>query len=238
MGKQIDQKDKEDIFDETQSVDVAKLKNYIAIILDSSSSMNSIRQQALTHVNEQINEIQKQTGEMETRVTFVTFSGTVEFKLFNISANEIEEITNYTPSGNTALYDAIGLTIDKFEKEISDIDKKESSVLFIIVTDGEENASHIKTRQQVRERIEELQKENWTFTFLGANVDVLKEAVQNLSIFQNNVSSFTADTVGVATASLSTQQGLNTFYRRRMSGETRISSFYEAPNTTMKKEDE
>lgn len=75
---------------------------------------------------------------------------------------------NYKIGGSTALYDAIGCTIENF--------KNEKFNILVIVTDGQENASQIYNSGQVKELLEEVQeKQKWVVQYLGANQDAMLE---------------------------------------------------------------
>ena len=75
------------------------------------------------------------------------------------------------PDGRTALYDAIITNIDFVENEL--LNTSNATVVFVILTDGHENASKLVGAQEVREKIMELQQEgNWEFIFFGADLDV------------------------------------------------------------------
>ena len=73
---------------------------------------------------------------------------------------------NYEPRGSTPLYDAIGLTIRATESAAAG-----RPVVMMIVTDGQENASHEFTSDSIKKLIAEKEKEGWTFVFMGANID-------------------------------------------------------------------
>ncbi len=78
------------------------------------------------------------------------------------------------PDGRTALYDAIITNIDFVENELLKTEKaNEMPVIFVILTDGHENASKLVDTQQLREKIMKLQQQgNWEFIFFGADLDV------------------------------------------------------------------
>jgi hypothetical protein len=86
--------------------------------------------------------------------------------------SKVKKITDktYTPHDTTPLFDAIGKSIDSIHDN--------SNVLFAIITDGEENASTIYKKQQIKDMIKE--KENtgkWTFVYIGANQDAWAEGM-------------------------------------------------------------
>lgn len=144
-------------------------------MVDESGSMSIIEHQALVGINETLTTIQKmqQTHkELEQRVTLITFDSTHK-KLFydNVPANKANPLKphDYNPCGGTPLYDAIGMGIAKINAQTT----ADDSVLVTIITDGEENCSEEYSLQMIKNLIEKLKKQNWTFTFIGTdNLDV------------------------------------------------------------------
>lgn len=155
------------------------MKNYtdITVLLDRSGSMRSIKDATESGFKEFI------TGHKEvpsTRLTVVQFdSGNDQEVVINDQPiNNIEGIT-LEPRGMTPLCDALCKAIDSAGRRLAKLPESErpSRVLFVIITDGLENASHTFNRKDVRERIErQTSGYNWQFTYLGANQDVFKEA--------------------------------------------------------------
>lgn len=85
-------------------------------------------------------------------------------------------LDDYSVGGNTALLDAVGITIDKI-RENRKITKN-NNVLFVIITDGEENSSRKYSRDKIKSMINSAEKEDkWDFIFLGANIDAIAKPV-------------------------------------------------------------
>lgn len=227
-------------------------KTYVAILLDESGSMEVIKNEAINHFNEQLqvlkeesnspNQVAKKmlqnedTQGVETRVTFVTFNQSIYSHDFNEDVNNVKEIDSsiYSPSGTTALYDAIGETIEKFQN-IDDINQPNVSVLFTIITDGQENSSKRfngeEGRRTIKNQIDELQRSGkWTFTFMGANQNVMETAVENLGIYAGNTMSFDYSSDGMNLASSAHSLSTRAYFDARKFGETSISSFYKEEN--------
>ena len=145
------------------------------IIVDESGSMSIIRRQAFSGINETLQTVrnmQKQFPGQEQRVTLVTFdSFNTAWHYDNTPARQTKDLawTDYSPSGGTPLYDAMGMAISKLNAQTSDAD----NVLVTVITDGEENCSKEWTLKMVRTMIEKLKQRNWTFTLIGTdNLDV------------------------------------------------------------------
>ena len=155
------------------------------IVVDESGSMSVIRKQALAGMNETlqtIKELQKTSnGEIEQRVTLILFDSThCTFALSNASVDHIRPMTmkDYNPCGATPLYDAIGRGIS----HINAIASADDHVLVTIITDGMENCSTEYSLSMIRNLIEKLKQQNWTFTFIGTdNLDV-ESVAQSLNI--------------------------------------------------------
>jgi hypothetical protein len=95
---------------------------------------------------------------------------------------------SYVPGGNTALNDAIGITVRKVDAERPQVDK----IVTVIMTDGEENSSREWTLDAVRALIDQKEKEgNWTFVFLGAAPDAWDQG-KSLGIAAANVARYDA----------------------------------------------
>ena len=141
------------------------------LVVDESGSMSIIERQALVGINETLTTIQKMQkthSDMEQRVTLITFDSTHK-KLFydNVSARHATPLTSrdYNPCGGTPLYDAIGMGIAK----VNALTTEDDSVLVTIITDGEENCSEEYDLKMIKNLIEKLKKQNWTFTFIGTD---------------------------------------------------------------------
>ena len=141
------------------------------LVVDESGSMSIIERQALVGINETLTTIQKMQKthkDMEQRVTLITFDSTHK-KLFydNVSARHVNPLKSrdYNPCGGTPLYDAIGMGIAK----INALTTENDSVLVTIITDGEENCSEEYDLKMIKNLIEKLKKQNWTFTFIGTD---------------------------------------------------------------------
>lgn len=105
----------------------------------------------------------------------------------------------YGVGGSTALLDAIGKTIHKMvnaQKHTTE-DWQPEKVLFVIITDGEENSSREYTLTQVRQMIEQMKRAGWEFIFLGANIDAV-ETAGRFGIQAERAQDFHADSAGVS----------------------------------------
>ena len=147
-----------------------KVKNTdIIFILDRSGSMGCIENETIKGYNDFLKKQKKNKGNVF--VTTVLFDDQYELLCTRENILNVKNITNreYYARGCTALMDAIGKTITTMEKNIP----KDNRVLFVIMTDGLENASREYNRDQVRRLIKK--HKNYEFVFLGANIDSCQE---------------------------------------------------------------
>jgi len=146
----------------------------------------------------------------------------------------------YKPDGSTALFDAIGETIDRFVAEIPELAEEDSGALIVVVTDGEENASKRyggeEGRKRLKGRIDELQKTGkWTITFMGAE-KVLETAVGDLGLSMGNTMSFDPSSAdGLVMASVSNTVGTESYMSARRMGKTSVDNFYAGADKKAKK---
>ena len=174
----------------------------IAVVLDRSGSMQSIKGATINGFNEFISD--QLEMKLNTRVTLMQFDDVYEVLYESVKLKHINELNNetYQPRGMTALLDAIGNTIkilnDKYKRK-----KKENrpeKVLFVIITDGHENSSSHYTRKMIFKKIKKMEdKRGWEFIFLGANQDAIREA-GNYGIKARKAMNFTADNLGTINA--------------------------------------
>ena len=170
----------------------------MVFILDRSGSMQNLTDDTIGGFNSMIENQKKEEG--EAFVTTVLFDDQYELLHDHIDINELQPITNkeYYARGTTALLDAIGKTINSIGSRLSATPENErpEKVIFVITTDGMENASREFSKNTIKEMIKHQQdKYSWTFMFLGANMDAVSEAA-SLGINTDFARTYTADTWG------------------------------------------
>lgn len=166
------------------------------IIIDESGSMQSIKKAAIDSVNETIQSIRaaaRKYSDQEHMVSLVTFHDDVTAVYECVPVEKVKELdeNTYQPKCCTALYDAMGMSLNALRPKVGEGDK----VLVTVVTDGYENASKEYSGKAVKALVDELKAKGWVFAYIGANQDV--EAVAaTLSI--TNVLNFEATDTGTA----------------------------------------
>ena len=187
---------------EERKLDPKKAHIYNLIIVDESGSMSGLEKVTVDGINETISTIKKAQEDFAdnqqhflTLVTFDTRSGVppVRVHLDAVPIDEIDGFHNYCPPGGTPLFDAMGETLTTLHERIKD-DENATGVVTVI-TDGMENASRKWTGEALRQLIERLKEEGWTFSYLGSCHDVVAVTMQ-LSI--DNVMEFAHDDVGAS----------------------------------------
>ena len=170
----------------------------LVFILDRSGSMSGLESDTIGGFNAMIAKQKKEEG--EAYVSTVLFDNVSEVLHDRINLKEIPMMTSkdYTVRGCTALIDAIGGAI----KHIGNIHKYArpedvpAHTMFIITTDGQENASHRFSSDEVKKMIEhQKEKYGWEFLFIGANIDAVETAAR-FGIERNRAVNYNADSKG------------------------------------------
>lgn len=172
----------------------------LVFILDRSGSMAGLEADTIGGFNSMIEKQKKAEG--EALVSTVIFDNVSEVIHDRVSLRDIKPMTedDYTVRGCTALIDAIGSAI----KHIGNVHKyaREEDVpehtVFIITTDGMENASRIYTSDEVKKMISrQKEKYGWEFLFLGANIDAV-ETAKHFGISADRAVNYNSDSDGTA----------------------------------------
>jgi hypothetical protein len=148
----------------------------ITLVVDRSGSMEAVREDAEGGVNAFLREQAQQPG--EALLTLVQFDTHYEFVHQGVP---VKDAPGYklVPRGCTALLDAVGRAINETGDRLAKTAETDRPglVVFVIVTDGHENASREFSKAKVKEMIDRQQSQyHWQFTFLGANQDAFAEA--------------------------------------------------------------
>lgn len=171
----------------------------LVFILDRSGSMGGLESDTIGGYNAMLKKQKENDG--EAVITTVLFDDELELLHDRISIHGIRPITEkeYFVRGTTALLDAMGKAMQKIiNVQRNTIDElKAEKVLFVITTDGQENASREYGYAQIKAMIEKQKRDfNWEFIFLGANIDATEEA-SKFGIDEDRVAEFHNDAVGI-----------------------------------------
>lgn len=150
----------------------------LVFILDESGSMRGLEKDTIGGFNSTIDKQKKEDG--ECLVSTVCFSNSQRVVHDRVNLRDVKELTekDYVPCGSTALIDTVASSI-KHIKMVHRYIRKEDrpdKVMFIITTDGMENASHKYSLAETKKMIEECKENGWEFIFLAANIDAYETA--------------------------------------------------------------
>lgn len=171
----------------------------LVFIIDRSGSMQGLENDTIGGINAVIDKNRAAGG--DCIVSTVLFDSETKVLHDRVNINEVKPLTekDYWVRGCTALLDAVGGSIrhiKRVQKYMPD-GHKAGHVIFVITTDGFENASHIFTYAEVKKMITEQQECGWEFMFLGANIDAAAEAA-NLGIAEDRAATYVCDSQGTA----------------------------------------
>lgn len=146
----------------------------LVVIIDESGSMYNTTNKTIRGFNEFLETHQNIPG--EALLTLVKFNTKYEIIHSGVNVKNVPKLDNktYNPMGMTALLDAVGKATDEVGKRYDEMKKKDKpgKVIFLIMTDGEENSSKEYKLKNIKEKIQKRQNENkWEFVFMGANQD-------------------------------------------------------------------
>ena len=174
-------------------------KTHIICILDRSGSMSSIMSDSIGGFNTFLKQ-QKDLPD-EATITVALFDDNYELIYDNVDIKEAKELTSteWYPRGMTALYDAIGKTINTEKANINKLGKnRPNKVLVCIVTDGLENASNEFQINDIKKLIKECENDDWNFIYLAANQSAF-EVGTSFGVSAGNTFTYTASSAGVNT---------------------------------------
>jgi uncharacterized protein YegL len=171
----------------------------VVFVIDKSGSMSGLEDDTIGGYNNFLKQ-QKEEGN-QVKITTVLFNSDMQVIHDRIDIKEVGKLTNkdYQVGGSTALNDAIGETINNISSKFKKIKKlfKPDNVIFVIITDGHENASKEYATKDIKKMISKKSEKNWKFIYLGANVDSFSEAS---SIGINIYSNYSNDSRGINSA--------------------------------------
>lgn len=187
----------------------------ITVVLDRSGSMRGIQSDTIGGFNTFLAGQKATPG--ECNITMVQFDDKYEVHYDGIKLQDAKDLNEKTfmPRGMTALYDAVGKAITTTGERLANLkeENRPEKVVFVIMTDGDENASKEYTGKKVKEMIErQTNTYSWGFTFLGANINA-EEVGSSIGISKSMSATYcsTADSVettfGMMSMKLSSARG-------------------------------
>lgn len=172
----------------------------LVFILDKSGSMAGLERDTIGGFNAMLDKQKAQAG--ECRITTVLFDHRYELLHDRTDIRAVRPITarEYRVGGSTALLDALGKTIHKIATAQKNTSEpfRAKRVMFVIITDGEENASREYAAKEVKEAIRrQKSRYGWEFIFLGANIDAV-ETAGRFGIDAGRAANYVPDSQGTA----------------------------------------
>lgn len=172
----------------------------LVFILDKSGSMAGLERDTIGGFNAMLDKQKAQAG--ECRITTVLFDNRYELLHDRTEIRAVRPITarEYRVGGSTALLDALGKTIHKIATAQKNTSEpfRAKRVMFVIITDGEENASREYAAKEVKEAIRrQKSRYGWEFIFLGANIDAV-ETAGRFGIDAGRAANYVPDSQGTA----------------------------------------
>lgn len=154
---------------------------HITVILDRTGSMESIRDDTIGGFNAFLGKQKAEPG--QATLTLVQFDSQDPYEILHrfMPIGKVPELNRetYVPRASTPLLDALGRGINDLEKSLSELteDDRPSKVVFVVVTDGQENASREYRKDQIEKMVKEkTEKSNWQFVFLSADLAAIGDA--------------------------------------------------------------
>lgn len=171
----------------------------LVFILDRSGSMSGLESDTIGGFNSMLRK-QKELSE-PCLITTVLFDNEIKLLHDRVSFQGVKELSDkeYQVGGSTALLDAIGMSIHKIKNAQENVIEgyQSDNILFVIITDGEENSSKEYDVGTIKKLISLMQeKHQWEFLFLGANIDAVSTA-QDFGISEKRAQNYHADKEGV-----------------------------------------
>lgn len=202
----------------------------ITLVVDRSGSMESIREDAEGGVNAFIRSQAGLPG--EACITLVQFDTEYQFLARGVPAGKMKPY-KLVPRGATALLDAVGRAINETGERLSKLPETDRPglVVFVVMTDGQENSSKEFTKPQIKQMIEEQSsKYQWQFTFLGADQDAFAEA-ESMGMGAAGAAAFSKSKVGLAY--MHTGEKVGRMRRQRQAGTKVDNAFTDEERKSM-----
>jgi len=190
----------------------------IVFVLDRSGSMGGREADVIGGFNRMISEQRKKTG--VCNVSAVLFDDCSEVLLNRVPVRDVRPLTEneYNVRGCTAYYDALGRAIRHHIRvqRYLPAENRAEKVLFVVMTDGMENASREFSGADLRRLVaEEQEKWGWEFVFIGAGIDAIR-AAQDIGIKAENAIDTIADSEGIKLSYMCACEAISNLRERRM----------------------
>lgn len=186
---------------------------YIAVILDRSGSMSSLKESVISGFNELVVSQKNLPGQCQ--MSFYQFDDKYETSFEGLDLKDVPPLTNesFVPRGWTAMLDAMGRTINSLGAKFAAMKEEDrpSKIIVATITDGHENASKEFTYAKVHEMVtHQTEKYNWQFLYLGANQDAILTA-KRLGVSPQSAMTFNANAAATVNSFTSTSNSIGAY---------------------------
>ena len=173
----------------------------LVFVIDRSGSMHGLERDTIGGLNATLDENRSLPG--EAIVSLVLFNNLSKVIIDRAPLEQVAPLTlrDYQVGGCTALLDAVGDAV-RYHAKVQQIlpeEHRAEHVVFVVITDGLENASTHRTYREVKELISRQTELGWQFLFLGANIDAAAEA-EHIGIPRDHATQYVSDSQGSAAA--------------------------------------
>jgi len=175
-------------------------RTHIICVLDSSGSMSGIMSDSIGGFNQFLKEQRELPDDATISVALFDSNHNYQLLYDFVDIKKAKDLTSkeWYPRGMTALYDAIGKTINTDKAKLARLgDEAPAKVLVCVVTDGHENDSREYTLNNIKDLIADCEKDDWNFIYLAANQDAFAVG-SGFGISYGNTYTYTASAQGVA----------------------------------------
>lgn len=191
----------------------------INVVIDASGSMAGLTNDTIGSFNSFLTEQQAVPGECDFTLCVFSTDYRLVHDCVRIAGVPALNDKVYRPAGGTALLDALGATVDSVGRRLAALPEEErpSKVLFLVITDGEENSSHRYSTAQIKSMVEHQRSVySWEFVFIGANIDAFT-AGTSLGISGSNSVAYNATKGGTSRLYDSVSSNTTAYRRARSS---------------------
>jgi len=175
----------------------------IVVLLDKSGSMGSIWDSTIEGFNKFLVDQKEKTE--NAKMSLIQFDHRYEVSYESVSIQHVALLNRelYVPTGMTALLDSMGLAITSLKNRLAKEKNEDSTVIFVVITDGYENASREYSHSAIKEIVANMEnKHKWQFVYLGANQDAVSEGAK-FGFVKERSMTFANNDEGVSSAFMS-----------------------------------
>lgn len=162
---------------------MSRPQTYVAIVLDRSGSMESIKKETIDNYNEQIQQMKQNAKDQDIFCSLVTFNGEVFEHHWCVPADQLQELDHgtYRPTGATSMRDGLGYTLNKLQSTVQ-VDEN-TAFLVIVISDGEENSSKHFDAAKLKSLVAECEAtKKWTISYVGCSAASVHRVVAETGI--------------------------------------------------------